>query len=63
MASSSARKELGRILMAHGDVYVAQVSTAHVSHFYRAVMDANEYPGPAVLIAYTPCHAGARHRR
>jgi homotetrameric NADPH-dependent glutamate synthase len=49
------RKELGRILMSHGDVYVAQVSTAHVSHFYRAVMDANEYPGPAVLIAYTPC--------
>ena len=49
------RKELGRILMSHGEVYVAQVSTAHVNHFYRAVMEANEYPGPAVLIAYTPC--------
>ena len=49
------RKELGRILMSHGDVYVAQVTAAHVNHFYRAVMDANEYPGPAVLIAYTPC--------
>ena len=49
------RKELGSILMSHGDVYVAQVSTAHVNHFYRAVMDANTYPGPAVLIAYTPC--------
>ena len=49
------RKELGRILMSHGDVYVAQVSTAHVNHFYRAVMDANTYRGPAVLIAYTPC--------
>ena len=49
------RKELGRILMSHGDVYVAQVSTAHVNHFYRAVIDANTYPGPAVLIAYTPC--------
>ena len=65
------RKELGRILMSHGEVYVAQVSTAHVSHFYRAVMDANEYPGPAVLIAYTPCmpehgiadDAGARSLR
>ena len=49
------RKELGRILMSHGEVYVAQVSTAHVNHFYQAAMEANEYPGPAVLIAYTPC--------
>jgi homotetrameric NADPH-dependent glutamate synthase len=49
------RKELGRILMSHGDVYVAQVSTTHVNHFYRAVIDANSYPGPAVVIAYTPC--------
>jgi pyruvate/2-oxoacid:ferredoxin oxidoreductase beta subunit/Pyruvate/2-oxoacid:ferredoxin oxidoreductase delta subunit len=49
------RKELGRILIGHGDVYVAQTTPAHLNHFYRAVMDANEYPGPAVLIVYTPC--------
>jgi pyruvate/2-oxoacid:ferredoxin oxidoreductase beta subunit/Pyruvate/2-oxoacid:ferredoxin oxidoreductase delta subunit len=49
------RKELGRILMAHGEVYVAQTSPAHINHFYRAVMEANEYPGPAVIVAYTPC--------
>jgi len=49
------RKELGRILLAHGEVYVAQTTAAHINHFYRAVMDANEYPGPAVLIVYTPC--------
>jgi pyruvate/2-oxoacid:ferredoxin oxidoreductase beta subunit/NAD-dependent dihydropyrimidine dehydrogenase PreA subunit len=49
------RKELGRILMAHGDVYVAQTTTAHINHFYRAVLEANEFPGPAVLIVYTPC--------
>ena len=49
------RKELGRILMSHGDVYVAQTTPAHINHFYRAVMEANEYPGPAVVIAYTPC--------
>ena len=49
------RKELGRILMAHGDVYVAQTTPAHVNHFYRAIMEANEYPGPAVVIVYTPC--------
>ena len=49
------RKELGRILMAHGDVYVAQTTPAHLNHFYRTVLDANEYPGPAVVIVYTPC--------
>jgi pyruvate/2-oxoacid:ferredoxin oxidoreductase beta subunit len=49
------RKELGRILMGHGEVYVAQTTPAHINHFYRAVMEANEYPGPAVLVVYTPC--------
>ena len=49
------RKELGRILMAHGEVYVAQTTPAHINHFYRAVMEANAYPGPAVVVAYTPC--------
>jgi pyruvate/2-oxoacid:ferredoxin oxidoreductase beta subunit/Pyruvate/2-oxoacid:ferredoxin oxidoreductase delta subunit len=49
------RKELGRILMAHGDVYVAQTTPAHINHYYRSIMEANAYPGPAVVIVYTPC--------
>jgi pyruvate ferredoxin oxidoreductase beta subunit len=49
------RKELGRILMAHGNAYVAQTTPAHVNHFYRAIMEANAYPGPAVIVAYTSC--------
>ena len=49
------RKELGRILMAHGEVYVAQTTPAHLNHFYRSIMEANSYPGPAVVIVYTPC--------
>ena len=49
------RKELGRILMAHGDVFVAQTTAAHTNHFYRSVLDANAYPGPAVVIVYAPC--------
>jgi pyruvate ferredoxin oxidoreductase beta subunit len=49
------RKELGRILMAHGDVFVAETTPAHINHFYRAVMEANAYPGPAVIVAYTAC--------
>ena len=50
-----ARKELGRILMAHGDVYVAQTTPAHVNHFYRSIIEANEFPGPAVVIVYSAC--------
>jgi pyruvate ferredoxin oxidoreductase beta subunit len=49
------RKELGRILMAHGDVFVAQTTPAHVNHFYKAILDANSYPGPAVVISYASC--------
>jgi len=49
------RKELGRILMAHGEVYVAQTTPAHLNHFYRSIIEANEYPGPAVVIAYAAC--------
>jgi pyruvate ferredoxin oxidoreductase beta subunit len=49
------RKELGRILMAHGEVFVAQTTPAHVNHFYKAIIDANSYPGPAVIVCYAPC--------
>ncbi|HJP88858.1 MAG TPA: thiamine pyrophosphate-dependent enzyme [Candidatus Limnocylindrales bacterium] len=49
------RKELAQILMAHGEVFVAQTTPAHLNHFYRSILDANEYPGPAVIIAYAAC--------
>jgi pyruvate/2-oxoacid:ferredoxin oxidoreductase beta subunit len=49
------RKELSRILMAHGDVYVAQTTPAHLNHCYRAFLDANTYPGPAVVVVHAPC--------
>jgi pyruvate/2-oxoacid:ferredoxin oxidoreductase beta subunit/NAD-dependent dihydropyrimidine dehydrogenase PreA subunit len=49
------RKELAQIIMAHPDVYVAQTTAAHVNHFYKAVLRANEYKGPAVIICYTTC--------
>jgi pyruvate/2-oxoacid:ferredoxin oxidoreductase beta subunit len=52
---SERRKELGLVAMMHPDVFVAQTTAAHINHFYRAVLDANSYPGPAVVIAYTTC--------
>jgi pyruvate/2-oxoacid:ferredoxin oxidoreductase beta subunit/Pyruvate/2-oxoacid:ferredoxin oxidoreductase delta subunit len=52
---SEKRKELGRIMVAHGGAYVAQVAACNINHLYRSVMEANDYPGPAVIVAYTPC--------
>ncbi|MDE2484056.1 MAG: 4Fe-4S binding protein [candidate division NC10 bacterium] len=49
------RKELALIAMMHPDTFVAQTTAAHINHFYRAIMAANEYPGPAVVNVYTTC--------
>jgi pyruvate/2-oxoacid:ferredoxin oxidoreductase beta subunit len=49
------RKELARIAMMHPDCFVAQTTAAHANHFYRAILDANSFPGPAVVSVYAPC--------
>ena len=52
----SSKKDLGAILMTYGNVYVAQVAMgADPSQLIRAVREAEEYDGPSVIIAYTPC--------
>jgi len=49
------RKELAQIVMAHPDCFVAQTTAAHVNHFYKAIIRANEFKGPAVINVYTTC--------
>ena len=49
------RKELGLLAVMHPHVLVAQTTPAHINHFYKAVLEANAFPGPAVIIAYSPC--------
>ncbi len=49
------RKEAAQIVMMHPDVFVAQTTPAHINHFYRSIMAANEYEGPSVVIVYTTC--------
>jgi len=49
------RKELSQICFMHPDVYVAQTTPSHINHFYKAVMEANKYAGPAVINVYTTC--------
>ncbi|MBI3697787.1 MAG: 2-oxoacid:acceptor oxidoreductase family protein, partial [Acidobacteria bacterium] len=49
------RKELAQIAMMHPGVFVAQTTPALLNHFYRSVMEANAFPGPAVVICYAAC--------
>ena len=52
---SESRKEIAQIAMMHPNVYVAQTTAAHMNHFYRVIMEANEYPGPALISVFTTC--------
>ena len=49
------RKEIAQIAMMHPHVYVAQTTAAHVNHFYKSVLGAMEYDGPAIVACYTTC--------
>ena len=50
------KKDLGMIAMSYGYVYVAQVSMgANHAQYLKAVMEAEAYPGPSLIIAYSPC--------
>ncbi len=49
------RKEIAQIAMMHPRTYVAQTTCAHVNHFYRSVLEALEFDGPAVVCCYTTC--------
>jgi pyruvate/2-oxoacid:ferredoxin oxidoreductase beta subunit/NAD-dependent dihydropyrimidine dehydrogenase PreA subunit len=49
------RKELANIALMHPDVYVAQTSTAFITHFYQAIREANDFHGPALVNVYSTC--------
>ncbi|HAW59233.1 MAG TPA: pyruvate:ferredoxin (flavodoxin) oxidoreductase [Bacteroidales bacterium] len=50
------KKDLGAMAMTYGYVYVAQVAMgANQGQFLKAVREAEEYKGPSLIIAYSPC--------
>ncbi len=52
------KKDLGWMAMSYGYVYVAQVAMgASDSQTIRAFQEAESYPGPAIIIAYSTCIA------
>jgi len=50
------KKDLGAMMMSYGYVYVAQVAMgANQSQYFKALKEAEAYPGPSLIIAYSPC--------
>ena len=50
------KKDLGLIAMSYGYVYVASVSMgANKNQTLKAIVEAERYPGPSLVIAYSPC--------
>jgi len=50
------KKDLGRMAMTYGYVYVASVAMgANKQQFMKAITEAEAYPGPSLVIAYAPC--------
>jgi pyruvate-ferredoxin/flavodoxin oxidoreductase len=52
------KKDLGMMAMSYGYVYVAQVAMgANQAQYFKALKEAEAYPGPSLIIAYSPCIA------
>lgn len=50
------KKDLGRMMMTYGNVYVAQVSMgADKNQVLKAIKEAEAFKGPSLIIAYAPC--------
>ncbi len=50
------KKDLGRMMMTYGNVYVAQVGIhADNTQLIKALREAEAYKGPSLIICYSPC--------
>lgn len=50
------KKDLGMMAMSYGYVYVAQICMgADKNQALKAIAEAEAYPGPSLIIAYSPC--------
>ncbi len=50
------KKDLGLMAITYGYVYVASVAMgANKNQLLKAVIEAESYPGPSLIIAYAPC--------
>ena len=49
------KKDLGMMAMSYGYVYVAQVAMSNPQQVLKAMIEAEAYDGPSLVIAYAPC--------
>jgi pyruvate-ferredoxin/flavodoxin oxidoreductase len=50
------KKDLGRMAISYGYVYVASVAMgANKNQFMKAIVEAESFQGPSLIIAYSPC--------
>lgn len=53
---NTAKKDLGLMAMSYKNIYVAQIAMgANYQQTINAFVEANNYNGPAIIIAYCPC--------
>src|SRR5665647_342642 len=52
-----AKKDLGMMAMSYGSVYVATISLANPAQCVKAMLEAEAYDGPSLIIAYAHCIA------
>ena len=51
------KKDLSMIAMTYGNIYVARVSMANPGQVVKAMLEADAYDGPSLIIAYSHCIA------
>ena len=51
----SIMNNMGLRAISYGDIYVAQVSMAEPPQVIKAMLEADAYNGPSLIIAYAPC--------
>lgn len=52
----TAKKDLGMMAINYKNTYVASVAMgANMNQFLKAAIEAEKYPGPSLIIAYSPC--------
>ncbi|ADL52536.1 pyruvate:ferredoxin (flavodoxin) oxidoreductase [Clostridium cellulovorans] len=50
------KKDLGLMATSYGYVYVAQIALgSNMNHAIKAIVEAERYKGPSLIIAYAPC--------
>jgi pyruvate-ferredoxin/flavodoxin oxidoreductase len=55
---TTGKKDLAMQAIAHGSAYVAQIAMgANDVHALKTILEAEAYPGPSIIIAYSHCIA------